>query len=129
MGSELLEQVEVFHTDVVRDSRDTSISQRGGERFGCHAMDLSETGVTTDRTSPGEWQEGGSRTIYEHAHERVQEILGSHYPEYLDPKIDARIRERFPIRLDPADMLELRGRSKLRDALSGARPLDSVSSS
>jgi trimethylamine--corrinoid protein Co-methyltransferase len=57
-----------------------------------------------DRSSPGEWQEDGSRTIYERAHERVEEILGTHYPQYLDPAVDARIRERFPIRLDPADM-------------------------
>ena len=63
-----------------------------------------------DRTSPGVWQEGGSRTIYEHAHERVGEILATHYPEYLDPAVDARIRERFPIRLDPADMRPGNGR-------------------
>lgn len=63
-----------------------------------------------DRTSPGEWQEGGSRTVYELAHERVGEILGTHYPRYLDPAVDARIRERFPIRLDPADMQPGNGR-------------------
>ena len=63
-----------------------------------------------DRTSPGEWQEKGSRTIYESAHDRVKEILGSHYPAYIDPAVDAKIRERFPIRLDPADMRPGNGR-------------------
>ncbi len=63
-----------------------------------------------DRTSPGEWVDGGSRSIYEHAHDRVEEVLASHYPEYLDPAVDARIRERFPIRLDPADMRSGNGR-------------------
>ncbi len=63
-----------------------------------------------DRTTPGEWEERGSRTIYEQAHERVVDILGSHYPVYLDPAVDARIRERFPIRLDPADMRAGNGR-------------------
>jgi trimethylamine--corrinoid protein Co-methyltransferase len=63
-----------------------------------------------DRTTPGEWEERGSRTIYEQAHERVMDILGSHYPVYLDPAVDARIRERFPIRLDPADMRAGNGR-------------------
>ena len=63
-----------------------------------------------DRTSQGAWEEEGSRTIYDRAHERVQEILSSHYPEYLDPAVDARIRERFPIRLDPADMRPGNGR-------------------
>jgi len=63
-----------------------------------------------DRSSPGEWQERGSRTIYAQAHERVREILSTHYPTYLDPAVDARIRERFPIRLDPADMRPGNGR-------------------
>jgi trimethylamine--corrinoid protein Co-methyltransferase len=63
-----------------------------------------------DRTSPGEWQEKGSRTIYESAHDRVREILGSHYPTYIDPAVDAQIRERFPIRLDVADMRPGNGR-------------------
>lgn len=63
-----------------------------------------------DRTSPGAWEEEGSRSIYDRAHERVREILGAHYPEYLDPSLDARIRERFPIRLDPADMRPGNGR-------------------
>ncbi len=63
-----------------------------------------------DRSSPGAWEEEGSRNVYERAHERVREILGSHYPAYLDPALDARIRERFPIRLDPADMRPGNGR-------------------
>ena len=63
-----------------------------------------------DRTTPGEWVERGSPTIYAQAHERVREILGTHYPTYLDPAVDAKIRERFPIRLDPADMQPGNGR-------------------
>ena len=50
---ELLEQVEVLDTGVVGDVRDTAIGRRGGERFGCHATDLTETRVPTDRTSSG----------------------------------------------------------------------------
>ena len=63
-----------------------------------------------DRTSPGAWEEEGSRSIYDRAHERVREILSSHYPEHLDPAVDAKIREQFPIRLDPADMRPGNGR-------------------
>lgn len=63
-----------------------------------------------DRTSPGEWQERGSQTIYAQAHDRVGEILGRHYPVYLEPAVDVRIRERFPIRLEPADMRPGNGR-------------------
>ena len=63
-----------------------------------------------DRTSPGAWEEEGSPTVYARAHDRVREILSTHYPAYLDPALDVRIRERFPIRLDPADMRPGNGR-------------------
>jgi trimethylamine--corrinoid protein Co-methyltransferase len=63
-----------------------------------------------DRSTPGTWEERGSPTIYQQAHDRVREILSTHYPAYLDPAVDARIRERFPIRLDPADMRPGNGR-------------------
>ena len=63
-----------------------------------------------DRSTPGAWEEEGHRTIYERARERVESIMSTHYPEYLDPAVDAKIRERFPIRLDPADMRAGNGR-------------------
>jgi trimethylamine--corrinoid protein Co-methyltransferase len=63
-----------------------------------------------DRTSQGAWEEEGSRNIYDRAHERVKEILATHYPENIDPAVDAKIREQFPIRLDPADMRPGNGR-------------------
>jgi len=52
-----------------------------------------------DRRPPGEWEAAGSPDIRERAGQRVREILATHYPEYIDPAIDERIRERFPIRL------------------------------
>jgi trimethylamine--corrinoid protein Co-methyltransferase len=63
-----------------------------------------------DRTSQGAWKEEGSRNIYDRAHERVREILATHYPEHIEPAVDAKIRDRFPIRLDPADMRPGNGR-------------------
>lgn len=63
-----------------------------------------------DRTTPGAWEEGGSHTVYERARERVREVLASHYPDYLGSAVDARIRERFPILLDPAAMRPGNGR-------------------
>lgn len=63
-----------------------------------------------DRTTPGAWEEEGRRNVYARAHERVGQILGTHYPEYLDPPLDARIRARFPIRLDPSEMRAGNGR-------------------
>lgn len=63
-----------------------------------------------DRRTVGEWEEGGRETIYQKAHKRVTEILSSHYPEYVSPKVDAAIRRDFPIRLGPEDMKPGNGR-------------------
>lgn len=63
-----------------------------------------------DRTAPGAWEAAGSQDIYRRAHERVRAILSTHYPEYIEPAADARLRARFPIRLEPADMRPGNGR-------------------
>jgi trimethylamine--corrinoid protein Co-methyltransferase len=63
-----------------------------------------------DRTTPGAWEEAGRPDIYRRAHEKVHAILSTHYPEYLAPATDARLRGRFPIRLEPADMRAGNGR-------------------
>ena len=57
-----------------------------------------------DRRTPGEWESGGKEDVYELAHRKVKQVLSSHYPEYIDPVADARIRDKFPIRLDSKDM-------------------------
>ncbi len=57
-----------------------------------------------DRLTPGEFEDAGSPDIRIAAGERVKSILSSHYPEYIDPIIDAKIRERFPILLEPEHM-------------------------
>ncbi len=57
-----------------------------------------------DRLAPGEWVAGGSMDIREKAGEKVKQILSSHYPEYIDPAVDAKIRERFDIAL-PAEVM------------------------
>ena len=63
-----------------------------------------------DRTTPGQWEEEGHPTIYERAHKRVHQILSEYYPTYISPEADRRIRERFPIKLDPRDMKPGNGR-------------------
>jgi trimethylamine--corrinoid protein Co-methyltransferase len=57
-----------------------------------------------DRNTPDEWQAAGSPDIRQQAGERVKSILSSHYPEYIDPAVDAKIREQFPI-LIAGDMM------------------------
>jgi trimethylamine--corrinoid protein Co-methyltransferase len=63
-----------------------------------------------NRQTPGEWEEAGSPDIRQAAGERVRAILSRHYPEYIDPQLDARIRERFPILIDRKDMCAGSGR-------------------
>lgn len=58
----------------------------------------------SDRQSPDAWRQAGARDIHEAARERVRKILSSHYPEYIDPKLDAELRSRFPIKLPPEAM-------------------------
>ncbi len=57
-----------------------------------------------DRSTPEEWMAAGSPDIRQQAGQRVKTILSSHYPEYIDPAIDAKIREKFPILL-PRDLM------------------------
>jgi trimethylamine--corrinoid protein Co-methyltransferase len=63
-----------------------------------------------DRRTANDWQDGGKETVYELAHARVKRLLAGHYPEYIAPEADARIREKFPIKLDPKDMRPGNGR-------------------
>jgi trimethylamine--corrinoid protein Co-methyltransferase len=52
-----------------------------------------------DRLPPNVWEEAGSMDIRGQAGMRVQEILSSHYPDYINPDIDRKIRERFKIEI------------------------------
>lgn len=63
-----------------------------------------------DRQSPDSWAEAGSRDIHDVARERVRKVLSTHYPQHIDPKIDAEIRSRFPIQLAPEAMRPGTGR-------------------
>ena len=63
-----------------------------------------------DRSPPGMWESLGSMDIREQAATRVQSILSSHYPEYIDPAIDKKIRERFPILMPREHMFAGSGR-------------------
>ena len=58
----------------------------------------------------GDWEESGSPTVYDRAHEKVGEILSSHYPEYIEPSVDAAIREHFPIQIASEDTKAGNGR-------------------
>lgn len=52
-----------------------------------------------DRGGIEDWEKGGKTGISKPARKQVEDILSTHYPEYIDPDIDKLIRERFPIKL------------------------------
>ncbi len=57
-----------------------------------------------DRTPPNVWQENGSHDILERAEARVEQILSTHYPTYIDPHLDEKIRKQFSIVLPQEHM-------------------------
>ena len=57
-----------------------------------------------DRRDPASWERDGARDIRDRARERAREIVATHFPRHIDDATDARIRERFPIRLAPERM-------------------------
>ena len=63
-----------------------------------------------DRNTVEAWHAAGSPDIRRQAGERVRSILSSHYPEDIDPAIDAKIRDNFPILLAREDMRTGSGR-------------------
>ncbi|MDH3429696.1 MAG: trimethylamine methyltransferase family protein [Gammaproteobacteria bacterium] len=63
-----------------------------------------------DRLTPNVWEEAGSLDIREQAAMRVNEILSTHYPTYIDPAVDNKIRDRFKIKIPPEHMQPGSGR-------------------
>jgi trimethylamine--corrinoid protein Co-methyltransferase len=63
-----------------------------------------------DRTSPDDWERTGGSDIRDRARERTRELLSAHYPDYIEPQIDQKVRERFPIRLPREAMRPDNGR-------------------
>ena len=57
-----------------------------------------------DRLSIDEWKEQGANDVRERARANMFAILDEHYPQHLSPQDDARIRQRFDIKLDRAVM-------------------------
>ncbi len=52
-----------------------------------------------DRDNPTVWAENGGADIWSRARDKVREVLATHNPVYVEPTVDAKIRERFNILL------------------------------
>src|SRR5579862_7203798 len=61
--------------------------------------------VIGDRKSPNEWTEQGALDITARAEKKVREILSTHFPTHIGDQVDARIRDRFPVKLPRDAML------------------------
>lgn len=57
-----------------------------------------------DRDSPRVWEEKGATDMAAKAKAKARHLLATHYPDYIDPAVDARIRERFKILIDRSAM-------------------------
>ena len=58
-----------------------------------------------DRNTQEEWENEGSPDIRKRAEKKAREILNSHYPVYIDEKIDKKVRDNFPIEI-PLDVIK-----------------------
>ncbi len=56
-----------------------------------------------DRRSPAEWEEAGSKDIREVAKEKARQILATYFPSHIPAEVDAKIRDKFDIRLKRRD--------------------------
>lgn len=55
----------------------------------------------TDRRTPQEWAEAEDKDLLARARARTRELLAAPHPSHIPDEIDAEIRRRFPIHLDP----------------------------
>jgi trimethylamine--corrinoid protein Co-methyltransferase len=114
MALRLVRGIEVTDETLAVDAIEQAVFGEGHFLGQAQTLDLMQSEYlypdVGDRRTPNEWEAGGHESIYELAHKRVDSILSSHYPEYIDPKADAAIREKFPIKLAPADMKPGNGR-------------------
>lgn len=58
----------------------------------------------SDRSTSQQWLDAGAKDMRERSKQKAREILANHYPSYIDPKMDEKIREHFPILLKKEDM-------------------------
>ncbi|MCP4363158.1 MAG: methyltransferase [Chloroflexi bacterium] len=60
---------------------------------------------TADRTSRANWEEAGRWDMRQIARHKAREILKSHFPTYISPKLDSKIRSQFNILL-PQEIMQ-----------------------
>tara|TARA_B100002003_G_scaffold173538_1_gene161396 strand:- start:27467 stop:29002 length:1536 start_codon:yes stop_codon:yes gene_type:complete len=64
----------------------------------------------SDRSPPEDWETAGSLDIRQQSGKRVKALLSTHYPDLIDSETDRKIRDTYPILLDPGMMRPGNGR-------------------
>jgi len=62
----------------------------------------------SDRDTPDLWEERGGRDAYDLAKVKAADILANHFPNHIDPDLDARIRAKWDIRIPEERMRAVR---------------------
>ncbi len=57
--------------------------------------------LVSNRDTPEDWTEAGSRPAHDVAHDHVVAALENHWPSHISPAVDAAVRDAFPIGLPP----------------------------
>ncbi len=55
--------------------------------------------LVSNRDTPEDWTDAGSRPAHDVAHDQVTATLENHWPSHISPAVDKAIRDAFPIRL------------------------------
>lgn len=99
----MIRGIDVSEETLGFDAIKEAITGEGHFLGGSHTIAAMETEhfypKLADRVDPRSWQEAGAKDMWKKAHEKAQQILDSHFPDYLDPVVDIKIRDRFNIKL------------------------------
>jgi len=100
----MLRGVEVSDETLGFEAIREAINGEGHFLGGTHTMEAMQRDhfypKLTDRNDPRTWAQLGATDMWKRANDAARETLSNHHPNYLDPAIDQKIRERFNIFLD-----------------------------
>ncbi len=100
----ILRGIEVTEETLGFDAIKEAVYGPGHFLGGQHTIDAMQRdyfwpSALTDRQAPAVWEEDGALDMWHRANVKVKQILDEHKPTYLDPSIDAKLRQDFNILL------------------------------
>ena len=95
---------ETLSVDLIKDT-----ATNAGHYLGAaQTMALMETEFVypelADRSSPQDWIDAGSVTMWDRATQKVEKIRAEHQPYYIDRQADQKLRDNFPVLLNKPDV-------------------------